>query len=301
MGGVAKAVGGALNFAAPVLSMVPGVGTALGVGSELLGGVLSQNQQKQNARAQQQQYGAAMGAVQGPSQYEQMLQQWLGQQQGPQAFDLSKQQGFNTGQDALMQMANRDPAAQMQQAQDFIGMLQPQQQLQGIQQMAALNAGVSGLGQRLGSAQSLAQGRLGAQLAAQNNAQNAGIMQQLYSQGQQNQLSAAQGLGQYAQLAQQNAGQNNAQQLAFQQMMQGGYGQLLGAQGQRTGQLVGLQAPQAPVGSPLANSVQTATMLPLLYQQLAKFGQQPGASGTFAPVPMATPNLSYTAPRTLFG
>lgn len=298
MGGVASAVGGALKMAAPIASMIPGVGTAIGIGSELLGGLAQQNQQKQNARAQQQQYNTALGAVSQPNAYQQMMQQWLGQQQGPQAFNLGTQQGFNTGQDALMQMANRDPAAQMQQAQQFIGMLQPEQQLQGIQQMAALNAGVSGLGQRLGSAQALAQGRLGAQLAAQNNAQNAGIMQQLYSQGQQQQLSAAQGLGQFAQLAQQNAGQNNAQQLAFQQMMQGGYGQLLGAAGQQAGQLTGLQAPQASTAQPFMNSLQTATMLPMLYAQLAKIGQPPNTSGTF--VPPATPNLAFTAPRTLF-
>lgn len=331
MGKVAKGIGKAVTSVGKGL-LTGGPLGAISAGAELLGGYMSNKKQNANAAAQQGQYNQALGAVQGPSQYEQMLQGFLGQQSpqsqynaqqiDPSQFSQQPNQAINAGQDALMQFLNRDPAQQLgqagttlsnlaatggaQNAQSLVDQLQPLQQLQTQQQVAGLNAQVSGLGQRLGTANRIGEARLRAQLGAQNNAQNAGIYQQtfenaanrqlsaagtlggLLQSGQGQRLQAAQGLGQFAQIGQagnaqvlqalmanQNAGlqanaQNNQAGQAFQQMMQSGYGQLLGAQGQRTGQLVGLQAPQQATTNPLLQGIQTATAIPSLFKVLQK-------------------------------
>lgn len=237
----------------------------IGLGASALGSFLGNRAQGQRNRQLQSMFGS-------PS----ALEQW-GQSM------LWGGQGFNTGQDGLMQGMRRDPLAQSNNALAAIIDAQGNPfdtselfQSLGVldnrnltQSLAGLSAAAPGLGSRFGTANRNAEVRLREQALQDAAARNAGIAMQSHGDAQGRLLQAL-GLSQQGALGQQ-AQQNQLLQL------------LLGAQAQRQGLLAG-QPATSPFGSFLGD-LGSATLIPDLFgrrglqspqaQFFGLFNQQP--------------------------
>lgn len=218
------------------------------------------------------------GSLQAPQQVQ------AGQLGAPQQVAATGTQGFNSGQDALMQMMTRnltptqDPTAQLNLQQigqgqgtlyntsDLFKSIQDQGQMNLNDQVAQLQGSSGSLGQRFGSAEALAEGRLRQNYLTNTNAQEQQIGLQSFQnqqamrqpaldslanmQNQQNQLGLqgyqAQGnmASQLGQLGQAGTQMNLQAQLANQQAgMQGGQFNIQSAlQAALANQGAGLQA-----------------------------------------------------------
>lgn len=241
------------------------------MGTEVLGGLFGMGAQRKNQRAADRRYrdltgriDAQMGGLQGPSEWEIMLQRLIGGAKAPTditagtydpaQIDLSQLMTQTPGglasQDALMQFLRRSPADQLGGAYGTLNELAatggasnvnslldaiiPLQERATSDAAARLNAGVSGLGQRGGSAARLGEARVRSDMGAQNNATNAGIVQQMLEAASGRRLGAA---GQLGSLMQGFAGQQlgAAETLggfdqAMRQMLGGAMGQNVASQ-----------------------------------------------------------------------
>lgn len=269
-----------------------GAGSLLNLGSS----VLSNRSANKTAKKRESAAGAMIERE--PSPYEQMLSQFLGGSSIPSAESLTSGQGFNTGQDALMQLLRANPHTQVDANLDALARtglpynMSPafdafkatdQQAL--AQQVAGLHAGASGLGQRFGSSMMNAEAALRATLTGQTQARNAQMGAQAYESamqrmlggnellsgreqaGQQMQSSVAQALLQSA-LGAGNFGLQSVQ------TRMSGLGQLLSAGQNRQAQntqllslMFGLPPAQAPnLGGGFSDMGQLLMLLPLLRQ-----------------------------------
>lgn len=245
MGSMASSVGnmlGSIPGAGSLGSLAQmGIGAATGNpmlalmgGSQLLGGVSADSAANQQAQAQRQRYAQQMGMDQslmhiGQSPWSTGTQQLAQNYQMPSAYapgqynagqfnmgslginNITGGAGANTSQDALMQMLNRNPAAQLGQAgatldqlsqtgmpantQSLLAGLQPMQAQQMNQQVNQLRAGASGLGARYGSGIGANEALLRSNLGAQQNATNSQLVYQGQNDAANRMMQAAQGFG----------------------------------------------------------------------------------------------------------
>src|SRR3982751_2787423 len=228
LGGLVKGGAGLLGMGSNPL------GWAL-AGGQLLGGYMdqrSQNAAQQEAqRRYQELHGMIMGQMQGgPSSWEQQVQQLYAGAKPADTFnpmDYLNSPALRNSQDALMQMINRDPAAQLGQSyktltdlaqtggasntQSLIDSIQGLQNQDLGNQVAGLRGRAGSLGQRFGSAAGKSEALLRTQLGTGNNATLASILNQSNEANQGRRLGAAGQLG---------------------SLLQGAQGQRLGAIGQ---------------------------------------------------------------------
>lgn len=148
---------------------------------------------------------------QGPSPYESMMQQLVGQAPKgnvtdvnvPSAASLLGGQGYNTGQDALMQLLRANPQTQvdaslegmMQTGNPFdtsklFEALNTQDQRQTAQMLGQLQGSAGSLGERFGSSMLGSQNDLLAQLSEQFGTRNAQIAQGSHEAAQSRKLEA---------------------------------------------------------------------------------------------------------------
>lgn len=151
----------------------------------------------------------------GADPYQAMLMQIMGNNKAGAQIDPntgainagSILQNYNTGQDALSQFMRSDPSKQMAfDTSKAFDALQAQDARSAGNQVAALNANFSGLGQRFGGAAMRQTSDLLANMNAQTGARNAGIFQSSF-ENQQNR--ALQGAGLMLQGATTQATQGN--------------------------------------------------------------------------------------------
>jgi hypothetical protein len=246
------------------------LGLLLSAGSGLYGAYSQNRTNKRNQRSASQRQskidtaaGGMMG--QGPSDVEQQLLKFLTSGFDPASFTG---EGFNVGQDSLMQMLRADP----QSTAPMFKAWEPIEQRALDQNLSNFWGSTSGLGQRFGSASARETGRVRGE-AAENAASRRQEMNfNVWDADQNRKLGAAQGL--------QTGGLGLAQlQLAGRGQQIGGFQSLLGAQGQRQGldaQLLaimaglqpGQQAPNALPGAAMDIS-QLILLLPMLKQLYA--------------------------------
>lgn len=236
-----------------------GAALPIGLGISAAGSLFNAfGQNKQNAaagRARDQLYGQATGMMQqGPSVYQNMLGQLLGGRQAPGPYDpntgaITGISGANPGNDALMQFLRSDPSRQLPfDASKSFDLLRTQDQRTQQDALGALNANFSsGLGQRFGSAAMRQGSDLLANLGAQRDTRNAGILQSSYENAANRSM---QGLGLQAQAASALAGSSNQQnnllaQIAMANQQNQQWGQAFNQNNQNqffNQQLAGLQA-----------------------------------------------------------
>jgi hypothetical protein len=283
----------------------------LGLGASAIGSIAGAYGQKKSGDAATQRFNQiqAQGQgmmKQGQDPYAAAIMQLVGGRQGPAAIgansgaiDIGSVTGnMNPGNDALMQFLRSDPSKQMQfDASPAFDLLHSQDMRSQNDAVAGLNANFRGLGQRFGTGAMRQTSDLLANLGAQRDTRNAGILQSSFEnaqgrrmQGLGLQLQGATALGQQgnqmaqiaAQLGMANQGnqqwnqqfnQNNASNFFNQQMQ--GMGMASGIQNQQNdfnarlfAAMSGQQMPQGngwtALGSGLADAGQLAAFFPML-------------------------------------
>lgn len=208
-----------------------GFGSAVAQGAQIFQGYQDMKNQDANLQDSRGRYDANQKLIQDqlnksktPGSGETGLQGFLSGQKGP--TDYSAQQidanglglpsaagnkSFNSSQDALTQMVNRDASAQLgnagtqlndlatnggkQDLGNLLGSLKTQQDANLNENLAQQQAGASGLGQLAGTASQFAQGRTRNRAMVDNNALNAGIQTTEMNKVNDRRLSAAGTLG----------------------------------------------------------------------------------------------------------
>ena len=329
-GAVGK-VGGGFMSGGPL-----GAGLA---GMSVLGGMQAQKGQNQAQDEAKRRYAELHGLITGqmqnaPSAWENQMQSFLGKMSPMSQLPNAAQQG---SQDALMQMMNRDPAAQLGQAGTTLADLSATggaqniqsliDSIQGVQgqdlnnQVAGLRGKSTSLGQRFGSAAGKNEAILRSNLGAKNNASLADVINQsressqnrrlqasgtlggLLQAGQGQQFNAASQLGQLglggAQLNSQNM--QNFMQNQLQGMQMGG-SMMNQRQGQNSNLLAllgGQPAQQAANMNPLMGGLQEAAFMPMIAQQMQGLAGKKGMAGAGTPFSPAVNNGSYQTPSWL--
>lgn len=248
--GIFGGLGGLLKGGAGLLGMGSNpLGWAL-AGGQLLGGIANQRGQNSANAEQQRRYNELhqmiTGQMQnGPGQWEQQMQSYLGQMSPQAQFDPSSSlstPGMQGSQDALMQMLNRDPAQQLGQAGTTLSDLAATggasntqsllDSVRGVQnqdlnnQVSGLRGGATSLGQRFGSTMGKNEAILRSQTGTRNTANLADILNQSNEANQGRRLSAAGTLGGLLQ-----SGQQQRLGAAGQLAQMGQFGANLGMQG----------------------------------------------------------------------
>lgn len=233
--GIFSGIGHVLGAGAGLLGMGSNpLGWAL-AGGQLLGGIADQRSQNAAQREAQRRYAELHGLIMGqlqnqPGAWETQTQD-LYRSLRPEAtfnpMDYLQSPALLGSQDALMQMINRDPAAQLGQSyktltdlaqtggasntQSLLDSIQGLQNMDLNNQVAGLRSRSTSLGQRLGSSTGKAEALLRTQLGTGNQATLANIAYQGNEANQGRRLGAATTLG---------------------GLLQGAQGQRLGAIGQ---------------------------------------------------------------------
>lgn len=259
-----------------------GLALGLGAGASALGSWMNARGAKKSAQQQnaygQNVAGQLRGAMQqGPSALEQQGAGMLGQG----GLDLASLLGgagggFNTGQDALMQMLRADPTAKSAETlQSIIGAQGNPFDTSGLfdalgvvdernlnNAAAGLRAGASGLGQRFGGAMLQADTNLRRQALEDTGVRNAGLQYQAHGDAQSRMLQALgmlqggemfgaqQGLN-IASLLQQGGLAAGQLGLQAQGQQHGLFNSLLGAEQSRRASNQGLLAGSLQAGSPI--------------------------------------------------
>lgn len=245
--------------------------------------------------------------------------------------DISQQGNFNAGQDALMQMANRDAAQQlgiageslgelaqtggMQDVEGMLGALNQQFNMNTEEQAAMQRAGASGLGQLGGTASKIGEARLRRDALTNQNAMNAQVRnsalesamgRRLAAAGQlggmnlqafQNQMGAANSLGNFANMQAQSGMQGAEMRLrggmANQDARQAWNAQTLQAMGMQGG-MAAQRAQQnaALMGLLAGQNVQTANGSSPIAEALGNAPLQYGITRRIWNQTMSQPTLS---------
>jgi hypothetical protein len=163
-------------------------------GIGLFGNMLGQRSAGKRQKRMENLVTSRMG--QGPGQAEQQLLEWI--TGGGKGFDpshLFTGEGYNVGQDALMQMTRAQPFDTT----SLFAALEPLESRALEQSLADSFSQASGLGQRFGSSMQREEGRVRGEAAEGAAARRAGLEQQTYESAQQRALQAAGQLGQLGQ------------------------------------------------------------------------------------------------------
>jgi hypothetical protein len=204
-------------------------------------------------------------------------------------------QGFNTGQDALLQIMRSDPMQRTLSGQErfdtsgLFAALEPMEQRAQRNALMQLRGSAGSLGQRFGTAFAGREADLLANMTEQAGARRAGISQQSYEAAQARRM---QGMGQYAGMAQDYAGNSMAQQAQLMNLIQMMNAASMGRNQFNAG-LAGMAAgiPQAPgFGGQIA---QTGTDIATLMYLLKNRGGSGGSS-----VPTVQAPVFNTPPMT---
>lgn len=258
----------------------------IGIGSQIAGGIMGYEEQRRAGRRQRQLGQQANGMMMNyPTEAERQLQAMFSGMRNGTAPGM---QGFNTGQDAILQML-RSGALQGTAAtgnpfdlSSTYAALDPIEARIQTNQLNTLRAGPRTLGARFGTAAATQEANLLAQLGEQQAGRRSQLAQGAYEAAQARMLQA-QGL--VGQLGGQVAGLGLAQQGQMANLLQ----MLQGATMQRQGfnaNLLGMQMGQQPMigmGQGIAQGgMDIATLLYLMNRERGGGG---GGGGTSLPTP----------------